>query len=222
MNQSESFWDKTASKYDQLEQKDEQTYIDIIKRTKTHLKISDIVMDYGCGTGLISNEIAEDVKEIHAIDISSKMIEIAAKKAEERNIANINFAHSTIFDERYKKGSFDIILAFHVLHLLEDEHIVLQRMNELLKPGGLLISATPCVGEKIFQRNLLFLAGRVGLVPKIRSFKRRNLVDTIEDANFTIIESDCLKKSSQEYFIVGKSGASLAKEIFRNCRICEI
>ncbi|NEW06798.1 methyltransferase domain-containing protein [Paenibacillus sp. SYP-B3998] len=59
-------------------------------------------------------------------------------------MANINYAHSTIFDERYKKGSFDVILVFHVLHLLEDEHIVLQRINELLKPGGLLISATPC------------------------------------------------------------------------------
>lgn len=204
MNKSEIFWDKTASKYDQLEKKDEQTYTHIIKRTKTHLKISDIVMDYGCGTGLISNEIAEDVKEIHAIDISSKMIEIAAKKAKERNITNINYAHSTIFDERHKKDSLDVILAFHVLHLLEDEQIVLQRMIELLKPGGLLISATPCVGEKPFLRNLLSLAGRVGLVPKIRSFKIRHLVDTIKEANFTIVESDCLKKSSQEYFIVGR------------------
>lgn len=109
-----------------------------------------------------------------------------------------------MFDERYKKGSFDVILAFHVLHLLEDEHIVLQRMNELLKPGGLLISATPCVGEKIFLSNLLFFAGRVGLTPKIRSFKIRNLVVSIEEGNFSIVESDCLKKSSQEYFIVAR------------------
>lgn len=107
-------------------------------------------------------------------------------------------------DERYKKGSFDAILVFHVLHLLEDVHIALLRMNELLKPGGLLISATPCIGEKIFLRNLLFFAGRVGLVPSIRSFKIRNLVDTIEEANFSIVESDCLKKSSQEYFIVAR------------------
>jgi len=204
MNKSERFWDKTASQYDQIESKDEQTYINIIKRTKTHLKISDVVLDYGCGTGLIANEISEYVKGIYAIDISSNMIEIAEKKAKERNIANINYAHTTIFDERYKKGSFDVILAFHVLHLLEDEPIVLQRMNELLKPGGLLISATPCVGEKIFLRSLLFLAGRVGLAPKIRSFKMRNLVDTIEKGNFSIVESDCLKKSSQEYFIVAR------------------
>ncbi len=35
-----------------------------MKRTKKYLKISDIVLDYGCGTGLISNEIAEYVKGI--------------------------------------------------------------------------------------------------------------------------------------------------------------
>lgn len=204
MNRSERFWDKTASKYDQVEMKDDQTYIHIIKRTKTHLKISDIVLDYGCGTGLISNEVAEVVKEIHAIDISSNMIGIAEKKAKERNIANITYAHSTIFDERFKKGSLDVILAFHVLHLLEDEHVVLQRMNELLKPGGLLISATPCVGEKFFLKNLLLFAARVGLVPNIRPFKINNLVDTIEERNFSIVESDCLKESSKEYFIVAR------------------
>lgn len=204
MSKPESFWDKTASRYDQLEMKDEQTYINIIKRTKTHLKVSDIVMDYGCGTGLISNEIAEYVKGIHAVDISSNMIGIAEKKAKERNIANINYAHSTIFDERYKNGSFDVILAFHVLHLAEDVHIVLQRINELLKPGGLLISATPCMGEKIFLRYLLSFAGRVGLTPNIRSFKIRHLVVAIEEGNFSIVETDCLKKSSQEYFIVAR------------------
>ncbi|RAV23388.1 class I SAM-dependent methyltransferase [Paenibacillus contaminans] len=204
MKKSERFWDKTASKYDQVEMKDEQTYINIIKRTKTHLNMSDIVLDYGCGTGLIANEIAEYVKEIHAIDISSNMIEIAEKKAKERNIANISYAHSTIFDERFKKGSLDVILVFHVLHLLEDEHIVLRRMNELLKPGGLLISATPCIGEKLFLKSLLFLAGKVGLVPYTKSFKMRYLVDTIGESDFTNVESDCLKKSSQEYFIVAR------------------
>jgi len=204
MNKSERFWDKTASQYDQIEMKDVQTYRQIIQRTKTSLKISDAVLDFGCGTGLIANEIAENAKEIHAMDISSNMITIADKKAKERNIANINYAHTTIFDERYKKGSFDVILAFHVLHLLEDERIVLQRMNELLKPGGLLISATPCVGEKIVQRYLLYVAGRAGLVPKIRSFKLRDLVDAIEKGNFSIVESDCLKESTQEYFIVAR------------------
>jgi len=204
MNKSEKYWDKTASKYDQFEMKDKQTYIHIINRTKIYLKISDMVLDFGSGTGLISNDIAEDVKLIHAIDISSNMIGIAEKKAKERNIQNIHYAHSTIFDERLRKGSFDVILVFHVLHLLQDERIALRRMHKLLKPGGVLISATPCVGEKIFLRSILYCVGRVGLVPHIRSFKLNQLVNTMEEGDFSIVEKDCLKKSSQEYFIVAR------------------
>jgi ubiquinone/menaquinone biosynthesis C-methylase UbiE len=81
MNKTIKFWDKIASNYDQEEKKDEQTYIRIIDKIRKYFKISDVVLDYGCGTGLISNLIVGNVKEIHAIDISSKMIEIAQKKS---------------------------------------------------------------------------------------------------------------------------------------------
>ena len=59
---AEKFWDRAAKNYDKEEKKDEQTYIRIIEKAKTHLKNTDIVLDYGCGTGLISNEIADNVK----------------------------------------------------------------------------------------------------------------------------------------------------------------
>jgi 2-polyprenyl-3-methyl-5-hydroxy-6-metoxy-1,4-benzoquinol methylase len=204
MNKSEKFWDKTANNYDQEEKKDEQTYMKIIEKTKKYLKISDIVLDYGCGTGLISNEIADNVKMIHAIDISSKMIEIAKRKADGRKIENIDYAHSTIFDERYKRGSFDVILVFYILHLLEDTPKVMKRMNELLKPGGLIISATPCMGEKTFLSILLSLVSKIGLIPNTRSFKISELEDSIATGNFEIIETECLHQSSQQYFIVAK------------------
>ncbi|GGG59436.1 class I SAM-dependent methyltransferase [Paenibacillus radicis (ex Gao et al. 2016)] len=204
MNKSERFWDKTASQYDQMEQTDQDTYLQLIQRTSSHLNINDMLLDYGCGTGLIANEIASDVKTIHAIDISSNMIAIAEKKANERNLTNINYAHALIFDERFTKGSFDVILAFHVLHLLEDEHIVLQRINELLKPGALFISATPCVGEKKVLGRFLHFAGKIGVMPSIKSFKIPHLIDTIEKGNFSIVEADYLKKCSQEYFIVAR------------------
>ncbi|MFZ3060387.1 MAG: class I SAM-dependent methyltransferase [Candidatus Methanoperedens sp.] len=204
MNKSEKFWDKMANNYDREEKKDEQTYIKIIEQTKKHIKISDIVLDYGCGTGLISNEIADNVKVIHAIDTSSKMIEIAKRKADWRKIENIDYEHSTIFDERYKRGSFDVILGFYILHLLEDTPEVMKRMNELLKPGGLIISATPCMGEKTFLSILLSLVSKMGFIPNTRSFKFSELEYLIANGNFEIVETECLHKSSPEYFIVAK------------------
>jgi 2-polyprenyl-3-methyl-5-hydroxy-6-metoxy-1,4-benzoquinol methylase len=62
---------------------------------------------------------------------------------------NVDFAQTNLFDERYTKESFDVILAFNILHFLEDHRQALQRITELLKPGGLCISLTPCLREKM-------------------------------------------------------------------------
>lgn len=205
MNKSENFWDRTAGKYDQEEMKHSQTYIRTIEKTKKYLKMNDIVLDFGCGTGLISNEIAGNVKKVHAIDTSAKMIEIAIRKAEGRKIENIDYSHLPILNEKYERGSFDVILVFYLFHLLEDADQVMHRVNELLKPGGLIISATPCLGEKkVLLSTVLLLLSKIGLVPKIRSFKASELVDLIAGGNFEIVKTECLRQSTREYFIVAK------------------
>jgi 2-polyprenyl-3-methyl-5-hydroxy-6-metoxy-1,4-benzoquinol methylase len=203
-NKSEKFWDRMAKYFDREERKDEPTNIKIIEKTKKYLKISDTVLDYGCGTGTAAIEIASSVKIVNGIDISSKMIEAAKEKTVERKVKNIDFAQTTIFDEKLKTGSFDVILCFYLLHLVEDTPKVMQRINELLKPGGLIISATPCMGEKTFLSILLSLVSKIGLIPKFRSFKSSELEDSIVNGNFEIVETECLHQSGQQYFIVAK------------------
>jgi 2-polyprenyl-3-methyl-5-hydroxy-6-metoxy-1,4-benzoquinol methylase len=205
MNKSEKFWDKVANQLDKQDNKMDQTYIKTVENTKKHLIVSDIVLDYACGTGIITNEIAENVKEIHAIDISSRMIEVAKSKASERKIENINFAQSTIFDERYKRESFNVIMAFNILHLLEDTQKVIRRINELLKSGGLFISATPCLGEKMaFLGPFLFLLRKIGIVPYLKMLKFSELEGLIVNGNFQIVETEILHHARPNYFIVAK------------------
>ena len=203
-NKAEKFWDRTADNFDKEEKKDGRTYLNIIEKTRKHLKAGDMVLDYGCGTGLISNEIAGNVKKVHALDISSKMIEIAKNKAIAHNIQNIDYAYTTLFDKKYKTGTFDVILAFYILHLLEDSQQVIQRIHDLLKPGGLIISVTPCMGEKPVLKGLFSIIGTLGFIPKIRSFKFSELEHSLIKGNFEIIETECLHKRSEQYFIVAK------------------
>ena len=99
MDKSEKIWDKIAVNYDESEKRFGPIHIKIIKNTKKYLTANDIVLDYGCGTGTKAFELAGFVKEIHAIDISSKMIEIAKRKAAQREIKNIDFKHAIISDE---------------------------------------------------------------------------------------------------------------------------
>lgn len=193
MNRSEKFWDRISRTYDE-QAKDgdsEQSYITAIENAKKHLNSSDCVLDFGCGTGIITLEIADDVKEIHAIDISSKMIETIKRKASERKIENIDCAQATIFDERFKRESFDVILAFSVLHYVEDAQKGMQRINELLKPEGLLISETPCLGEKkTLVSILIFLLSKVGFLPSMRFLTISELEDLVANRGFSIVETE--------------------------------
>jgi len=205
MNKSEKFWDKRSKEYDKQEKKYEQDYNKIIENTKKYLNTNDIVLDYACGTGIITNKIAKNIKEIHAIDISSKMIDVAKRKADERDIQNINYAQLTIFDDRYKNESFNVILAFNILHLLEDAQKVMQRINELLKPEGLFISATACMGEKkSFIGFLLFLLNKMRIIPHTKFLKFSELEGLIANENFQIIKTEDLHDTPPSYFVVAK------------------
>ncbi len=203
MNKSEKFWDRMAKYLDRVEKKDEQINIKIIEKTRNRLKISDTVLDYGCGTGTAAIKIAGSVTTVNGIDISSKMIEAAKGKTVERKVKNIDFAQTTIFDEKFKKGSFDVISCFNLLHLVDDKPNVMRRIIELLKPGGMMISATPCI-KGTFLGVMLSLLSKIGLTPPITLFKISELEDLMTDGNFEIVETECLDKSGQQYFIVAK------------------
>jgi 2-polyprenyl-3-methyl-5-hydroxy-6-metoxy-1,4-benzoquinol methylase len=204
INKTEEFWDKTAAYYDKAEKKDELTYSHFIEKARKYLKVDDIVLDFGCGTGLVCNEIAGNVKMVYAIDISSKMIEIARNKAVGCKIQNIDYVCITIFDERFTSNSIDVIIVFNVLHLLEDSQKVIQRIRELLKPDGFIISATPCMGEKPLLNRLFAFGSMIGVMPEINSFKISGLEHFFKQEKFEIIETGRLKQKSPQYLIITK------------------
>jgi hypothetical protein len=86
---------------------------------------------------------------------------------------------------------------------VDDKPNVMRRINELLKSGGMMISATPCI-KGTFLGVLLSPLSKIGLIPQITSFKISELEDLMTDGNFEIVETECLHKSGQQYFVVAK------------------
>jgi 2-polyprenyl-3-methyl-5-hydroxy-6-metoxy-1,4-benzoquinol methylase len=210
MNKSKKFWDSASDNYDKTEERFEYIHSKSRKNTKKYLENSNVVLDYGCGTGTVSCEIAHYVKEIHAIDISSKMIEIAKEKAADKKIENITFSQTDIFDEKHKKESFDRILAFNMLQTIPKPKDVVQRIDELLKPNGLFISVTPCLGGKLsflvgLQIRLFQIMCKIGIIPvPIRRLKSSDLDDLITNGNFQKVDTEHIYKRASSYFIVAK------------------
>lgn len=200
-NKAERFWDRTASNYDKEEKKDEKIHLQVIQKSKIYLKPTDTVLDFGCGTGFFSNELSQTVKNIHAIDFSAKMIQIAQTKAQQQNI---RYEQTTIFDGGIQAGSYDAVLGFYVLHLLDDPPSAVNKIRQLLKPGGLLISVTPCMGEKPMLSALLSIFSKFGMVPPMKSFKQNDLEQLLTADGFEIVEKVLLLGTSNQYFVVSK------------------
>lgn len=201
MYKDEKFWDRIASKFDRIEKSD-ISYKIFIEKTREYIKADDTILDFGCGTGLICNEIAENVGIIHAIDISTKMIEISKNKASERKIQNIDFERTTIFDEKFKVGSFDAIIAFNIFHLLEEPQKYFQRINQILKPGGLIISSTPCMSEALLLNSVLKLFSLIGMTPKLNSFTSSEMEHLLLNESFKTIEFNRIKPKSPIYICI--------------------
>lgn len=206
-NKAEKFWDMLAENFDQrpASEKDEQLYAGTIENLKRYLKKSDSVLEYGCATGTTVFEIVEYVQGVQGIDLSSKMIESAQRKAADLKMTKPVFFKATIFDERLKQGSYDVVVAFNILHLLEDIPKVMQRIEEVIKPGGLFISVTPCMGEKkTFLGGFVSFFSRTGIIPPMQSFTLCELEDSLAGSGFQVVETACMDPEVPQYFIVAR------------------
>lgn len=215
LDKSEEFWNKASKNYDRTEERFEFIHEKARKNTKNYLKDSHIVLDYGCGTGTASCEFSSQVKKIHGIDISSEMIQKAKEKAVAMDSRNVLFEKADIFEGKFQKGSFDVILAFNMLHTVLNPQDVTCRINDLLKPDGVFISVTPCLGQKMsllvsLQIQLVRMLCKFGLIPiPIRRIKTSDVDELLAKGEFEVIESEEIFKGATSYFVAAKKSHTL-------------
>ena len=209
MKQPENFWDKIAAKNDRKVLAPiitpDQTHINTMNGLAKHVKASDVILDFACGSGIKTIDVARSVHRVKAIDTSSKMIEVAKKRASDKSVSNIDFGNINIFDDQLKEESFDVILALNVLHLLEEPELILKRISKLLKPEGVFISATACLGERWSPlASCLLLLSKTRFVPSFNKYSVSGLAEIIKSNKFTIVETVNISKALSEHLIVAK------------------
>lgn len=194
------FWNIMAKKYSKDPIKNMEWYNHTLDITKDFLNKKQKVLEIGCGTGSTASKLAPYVKEYIATDISTKMIEIGKEKT--KDMKNITFFDATLFDKRLKKGSYDVIFAYNLIHLLDDRDKAMKRINELLKPGGLFISKTACLGEK---RIMFVLASLLTpIIGPIRCFTLIAYKESLDKAGFKIVKEHVYKEDPPRLLCVAK------------------
>lgn len=200
-----TFWDKRSKHYDGNIRKHDTLYLNTIESTKSLLKRSDKVLDFGCATGEMSLDIAPYVHQVHGIDTSEKMIELADQKTWDRQTDNTVFNQMDVFDDTLKANSFHAIIAFNMFHLVGDIPKILTRLNELLTDNGILISQTPCLGERgWFFKAVINLVQKLGMAPPILNLSATALESTVIGNGFNISETRILDKKNKVQWIVAR------------------
>jgi len=204
MDRSTRFWDRMAERYSKRPIADEAAYQKKLQVTREYFEPHMEVLELGCGTGSTAIAHAPYVKHIQAIDISSKMLAIAQGRADAANVKNVTFEQSTIDDLRVPDQSLDAVLALSVLHLLENKEAAIARVHKMLKPGGVFVTSTACLGDmNIFIRLFISIGRFLGLIPLIKVFTTTELENSLTDAGFEI-DHDWQPKKVAGLFIVAK------------------
>ena len=203
------FWDRIAARYSRKPVADQATYETKLGKTDSYLKQDDQVLEIGCGTGTTAIYHAPRVAQVLATDISPKMIDIARSKARAASVSNVRFEVSDIDKLGGRSEQFDVILAHSVLHLVKDVDRVLRQLHRMLKPGGLLISSTNCIGDNAaFLRYLAPLGRALGLLPRISVFREPEFERWMDAAGFVIEERWQPKPKSSIYVVARRGGVS--------------
>lgn len=191
MSKDNRFWDKLAERYAKQPIANLASYERKLEVTKARLSPTDVILDIGCGTGSLALELAPHVAEVHALDFSGEMIRIGRRKADAQNVTNVSFHQSTLeASQAFQPGQFDGICAYNILHLVEDRPATLQRIFELLKPGGFFVSSTAVLGDTwVPYKPVLALMRRLGKAPAVGIFGTNTFLREVRDAGFVDIST---------------------------------
>lgn len=207
MDQSAKFWDKIAERYSKRPVADQAAYQKKLQVTLEYFRPDMDVLEIGCGTGSTAIAHAPFVKQIHAIDISSKMLEIAKGKADADNVENVTFEQSTIEQLGVAGNSLDAVLGMSILHLLDDKEEAIAKVHEILKSGGIFITSTPCLGDTMkFFKFIVPIGKFFGLMPLVKVFTTQELKDSLTNAGFEI-DYQWQSGKGKAVFIVAKKVA---------------
>ena len=102
------------------------------------------VLDVACGTGLVALAVAQAVGPAGSVlgtDLSGAMVAAAARRAQDRGLAQARFLRMDAEALALADGSFDLVLCALGLMYVPDPAQALREMHRVLRPGGRLALA---------------------------------------------------------------------------------
>lgn len=132
------------------------------------VRVGMTALDYGCGPGFFTLDMAQLVGEsgrVIAADLQQEMLDIVAGKLRKRALENRVKLHKCGGGEAIQDKA-DFVLLFYVLHEVPDKAALFRELDSVLKPDGRILLVEPPlhVSKRVFAEEL-GIARDAGFVP---------------------------------------------------------
>ncbi len=141
----ETFYDGYAeAEWDRLD-RHRMEFVTTLRAMDEFIPPKSSILDVGAGPGRYSIELAKASHTVTLMDLSSRNVELARKKAREQDVEISEFVCGNALDlSQFGNSSFGVVLLMGPLyHLVEpsDRDLAIDEALRVLKPGGLLFAS---------------------------------------------------------------------------------
>jgi ubiquinone/menaquinone biosynthesis C-methylase UbiE len=148
--------------------------------------------EYGCGTGLLSFALQEDLGQITLADTSQGMLDVLAEKISAAGAVNMHPVRLDLAVDTIPPQKYHITYSLLTMHHIHDTQDVLRKFHIILEPGGHLLIADLDKEDGSFHTD--------GTTDVHKGFARNEIQKQVEAAGFEKV------KFSTAYTIKKKIG----------------
>ena len=95
------------------------------------------VIDFGAGTGLLTERLVDAGARVHAVDTSTAMLDVVRAKSDAHGWTDVHISTDLPSDESGTDATdFDLVVCSSVCSFLDDYPGTVARLCQLLRPGG--------------------------------------------------------------------------------------
>ena len=128
---------------------------------------SKVVLDVGCGGGILSDSMARKGANVTGIDLSTKALRVARLHALEAQTSNLQFREVSVEALAAEQpASFDVVTCMEMLEHVPDPASVVKACAQLVKPGGWVFFSTINRNPKAFALAIVGAEYILNILPR--------------------------------------------------------
>jgi ubiquinone/menaquinone biosynthesis C-methylase UbiE len=167
------------------------------------------VLDFGCGTGLLTFALQPFVRSITGVDSSPGMLDVFQTKIKEQHLSNVKANHLDLDNGEVLTGSYHLIVSSMTLHHVKNISPLLKQFYSILLPAGRLAIADLDLDDGKFHSNndgvFHFGFDRTKLR---RAFTEAGF-SNVQDVSAAEIEKETLNKEMRQFTVFLMTGQKI-------------